>query len=440
MDSPPAPRQGYTLPVFACAAAIAALQHLQNYAQSERQQRVEDGESPSPASPHPNASTSQRLKPNAKTQHQAVSVDLITPAQTVDIPIEQVAQLNENSALAIARSDPGDNLDLTRHTPIWAWVTWGDQHQKPPILIEGGEGIGRYQSPAFDGSNSNMHTQSTIQIKEGAKAAIYQYATDLLQTNLKRVLLDHRTIKVTLILPEGKTLATRTSNAAFGVVDGLSLLGTSGLSQPLSAPEQLEVFRSNLATQIAQSTEAKRCLVYCIGENGLDLARRFEIKEIQILKTANWLGPLLVEGGHQGVESILLLGYHGKLIKLAGGIFHTHHHLADARLDIFVAHCGVLGLATSHLQALWNCQTTEDALQYLKALDQNTGSHWVQTIYQSIAQRIDQRTRAYIYTHSEKQVNVGTVLFGRDRQIICQSVIGQQLGKQVRAHFLCIDS
>ena len=412
MQTATPPRSGYTLPVFACAAAIAALQHL-----------LEPPTSSRPA--------------------QSVSVDLIRPDQRVEIPIEQIARLDQTSALAIARSDPGDNLDLTRHTPVWAWVQWADDTQDPPIRIEGGEGIGRYQVSHEQGSDSVSATSSgtpPLNASSSSQSAIYRYATELLHTNLQQLLPQDRAIKVTIILPEGRALATRTSNAAFGVVEGLSLLGTSGIAQPLSAPNQLDLFRSALTTRLHESPDAKACLVYCIGENGLDLARRFGIADVRILKTANWLGPLLVEGANQGVESIVLLGYHGKLIKLAGGIFHTHHHLADARLDIFIAQCSVLGLAPHHLQTLWNCPTTEAALQTLKNLDQSTGSHWVETVYSAIAQRIDQRTQAYIYTHSERQVKVGTVLFGRDRQIICQSAMGKQLGQKLGANFYVTDT
>ncbi len=118
-------------------------------------------------------------------------------------------------------------------------------------------------------------------------------------------------------MPEGRTLAQRTSNEAFGVVEGLSLLGTTGISQPLSAPGQLEAFRSELR----QKASVFDCLVFCVGENGLDLVKSLGIEPLRLVKTANWLGPLLVEAGIQGVQSILLFGYHGKLIKLAGGIF-----------------------------------------------------------------------------------------------------------------------
>jgi cobalt-precorrin-5B (C1)-methyltransferase len=370
------PQAGYTLPVFACAAAIAALRYLQQ--------------------PQPLTS---------------VQLDLLEPPAVVDIDIEQVATLSAQTALAISRSDPGDNLDLTRHTPIWAQVEWL-QHLDPSgaggqdatqIDICGGEGIG--------------HIQAT------GTAAIYRYAQRLITTNLQRLLQPGDHIRVTLILPEGRSLAQRTSNAAFGVVDGLSLLGTSGIAQPLSAPGQLEVFRQALQAKAA----LYECLVLCVGENGLDLAARLGIDPNQTLKTANWLGSLLVEAGVQGVPSVLLFGYHGKLLKLAGGVFHTHHHVADARQEILTAYAVQAGLPLPHLQALLSSATAEAGLTYLRRLDQDTGSTWVAQIYGGIVQAIDRRAQAYIQTHSQRAVRVGTVLFDRARHILATSTIAQTL-------------
>ncbi|WP_421655653.1 cobalt-precorrin-5B (C(1))-methyltransferase CbiD [Leptothermofonsia sp. ETS-13] len=366
------PRAGYTLPVFACAAAIAALRHLQ---------------------------TAESFG--------NVQVNLLAPPKTVDISIEQVAKLKPNAALAITRSDPGDNLDLTRHTPVWAMVEWGDTDQAEPIVLTGGEGIGKH--------------------KETEQPAIYAYAKRLLLTNLERWLAPGKTIRVCLILPEGRELAQRTSNQAFGVVEGLSLLGTTGISQPLSAPGQLEAYREELK----QKGDRFDDLVFCIGENGLDLIQQMGANPAQLVKTANWLGPLLVEAGVQGVQSILLFGYHGKLIKLAGGIFHTHHHVADGRLEILTAHCVKAGLLTQDLLAISACATAEDGLNYLRSQDAETGSDWVERVYGSIAQAIDQRTQKYIHTHSNRLVRIGTVLFDRDRQIITKSRIGDTLFEQV---------
>jgi cobalt-precorrin-5B (C1)-methyltransferase len=127
-------KMGYTLPVFACASAIAALESIQG------------------------------------KDRESVVVDLIKPPQQINIPIEQVACLSSHSALAITRSDPGEHLDLTRNTPIWALVTREIASSIDPELeIRGGEGIG-------------------IQTENQNQAAIYSYARELITHNLQSLL------------------------------------------------------------------------------------------------------------------------------------------------------------------------------------------------------------------------------------------------------------
>ncbi|WP_404788030.1 cobalt-precorrin-5B (C(1))-methyltransferase CbiD [Altericista sp. CCNU0014] len=363
------PRTGYTLPVFACGAAIAALHWLYK-----------------------------------RIALDTVTLDLVDPAQLARVEIENACGLKPGVSLAIARSDPGDNLDLTRHTPIWAMVEWAPPTQTQSVSIVGGEGIGRQENGS-------------------GPSAIYAYARQLIETNLNQQLREGDRIQVTLLLPEGRALAKRTSNEAFGVVEGLSLLGTSGLSHPLSAPQQLEIFRAQLQDKAAR----RDLLVFCIGENGLDLSRRLGIPETCLVKTANWLGPLLVEAGIQGIKSILLLGYHGKLIKLAGGIFHTHHHVADGRQEILTAHGVAAGLSVPELQTLLQRASAEDGLAYLRQLERQMAQPWVARVYQSIATAIETRSQRYIYTHSERQVQIGCALFDRDRQIFAVSETGQKL-------------
>jgi cobalt-precorrin-5B (C1)-methyltransferase len=359
------PRSGYTLPVFACAAAVAALHWLR-----------------------------------CRQPLSVASVNLLEPAETVEIPIEQVAGLSTNVALAITRSDPGDNLDLTRNTPIWAMVEQRTGEGES-VIIQGGEGIGRL-------------------VNGGDAPAIYAYAQKLLRENLQRSLAPQEKITVTIILPEGRSLAVRTSNSAFGVVEGLSLLGTTGISQPLSAPGQLEAFREELQRKASLFD----CLVLCVGENGLDLAAKLGINPEQLVKTANWLGPMLVAAAVAKVQEILLFGYHGKLIKLAGGIFHTHHHLADGRREILAAHCAIAGLPNVDIQTVFNSTTTDAALNYLRTLDANTGSNWVNQIYGTLTETIDSRCQEYIKNHSDSGTVAtvcGSVLFDRDRKIFVKS-------------------
>ena len=353
---------GYTLPVFACASVLAGLRHLRGDAQLE-----------------------------------TVTVNLIKPACSVEIPLEQVAKIAANCAIAITRSDSGGHLDITHNTPVWAKVTVNEHTAGDRIVVRGGEGIGR---------------QSNYQ----NRAAIYSYAHELIESNLIPLLLPQEQIDVTIILPEGKRLAARTSNSAFGVLEGLSLLGTTGIVQPLTAPSQLE----SLQKQITDKAQIHPELVFCIGENGIDLAQQSGIDTEKIVKTANWLGAMLVAAALAGVESILLFGYHGKLIKLAGGIFHTHNHLADGRIEIMTAYCARVGLSQEQILAIANSDTTESALNLLRKWESGDRP-LVDLVYQELAQAIERRSQAYICKYTEKKLVVGSVLFNRRREIICYS-------------------
>ncbi|MEN9227991.1 MAG: cobalt-precorrin-5B (C(1))-methyltransferase CbiD [Gloeomargarita sp. HHBFW_bins_205] len=345
-------KAGYTLPVFACASAVAALHFL-------RTQEVLD----------------------------QVELDLLNPPTKATVPIEQVVPLSTGAVLAMTRSQPGDNLDLTRDTPVWALVSWGEPSAEPLTLV-GGYGVGWH--------------------RETGQAAIYRYARQLLAHHLT----SERPLRVEIILPQGRRLAERTSNAAFGVVEGLALLGTSGIAHPVSAPEQLEQFREELRRKAPQGD-----LVFCVGENGLDLARAWGVPESVLVKTGNWLGPLLVEAAWLGLRSVTLLGYYGKVIKLAGGIFHTHHHVADGRLEILVA-CGVrVGLPLPVLQKLLDQPTVEAAMQYLHQVQPLQ----VRPLYDLILDHIRHRTRQYLQAHGGQPLELEVILFNRERQMVAQT-------------------
>lgn len=361
------PRSGYTLPVYVAAAAVAALKWLKS----------------------PDSVPTQ------------IALDLIEPQQRVEIPIEQVSGIDANTALAITRSDPGDNLDLTKDMPIWALVSLGSDSEEQ-IWLEGGEGVGKIVDLEY-------------------KPAIYSYARAVICENLQRYLTPEEKLTVKIIFPQGRSLATRTSNSAFGVVEGLSLLGTTGISQPLSAPGQLELYLQELRTK------AGTPVVFCIGENGLDLARQQGIASEYLVKTANWIGPMLAEAGLLKIPQVLIFGYHGKLIKLAGGIFHTHHHLADARIEILIAYCAKVGLDTHHLQQLWHCKTAEEGLLYLRQIDAESRTNWTERAYEIIASAIDTRAEKYIYDRSQAKVRVGSILFDRDRQILVSSPTAREI-------------
>ncbi|MBD2175926.1 cobalt-precorrin-5B (C(1))-methyltransferase [Pseudanabaena sp. FACHB-1998] len=340
-------KSGYTLPVFAIAAAKAAILALSNQNSS------------------------------------LVKMDLLE-AGIGEIAIAQSAVIDQNTALAIAISDPGDNLDLTAGTPVWAWVSLEERpnEDSSQLILEAGEGLGR-----------------TAQ----GEPAIYQLAKNLAEVNLIPLLSRNISARVRFILPEGKAIAKRTSNAAFGIFEGLSLLGTSAISKPLSVEEKLDEFREDLQKKAAISSE----LAFYIGANGYQVAQNLEFETSQLVQTANWVGAMLVEAALLGVTSITLVGYHGKLLKLAGGIFNTSSHLADARIDILVRAAVHVNLSLDIIQRIEKLPTAEAIHQLLVEQDCD------RPVFEYLTQQITQRAAAYIHKYTDRQVKVRTILCDR---------------------------
>ena len=360
----------FTLPVWLAAAAVAAVGQLLG-------QRFD---------PRPGL----RLQPDDSA------------AEPVPVPVEAAARLGEDRALGMARCEPGDGLDLTRGLPVWVEARWGEPMPGDAWLrLEPGEGVG-------------IHANST-------EACLSAYARQLLECNLGPLLPAGRTLVLRITLPGGRELAQRTSNAAFGVVDGLALIGTQAEVQRSADPDQLARALEQLR-QRAQDPSLGGDLVLVIGENGLELAPRVGLPPALLLKAGNWIGPLLVAAAEQGLQRLLLFGYQGKLIKLAGGIFHTHHHLADGRLEVLTCQGALQGLPSEQLQGLATAASVEAGLQDLQAWDAAAAA----ALRQRIAAAVEQRSRAYLARHGQHDLQVGAVLFDRSRCVCASGPLGQQ--------------
>jgi cobalt-precorrin-5B (C1)-methyltransferase len=225
-----------------------------------------------------------------------------------------------------------------------------------------------------------------------------------------------------LVLPEGRELAERTSNAAFGVVEGLALIGTRAETQASADPQQLDRTLEALAARL-ESPGFGGDLILVIGENGLDLAPRLGLPADLLLKVGNWLGPVLVAAGQGGVRRLLLFGYQGKLIKLAGGIFHTHHHLADGRAEVLTALAALEGLTGPPLEALHEAPTVEAALTGLQTLDPALAAQ----LRQRLAATVERRAAQYLERHGAAGPTVGAALFDRGRRLCAVGPLGDAL-------------
>ena len=323
--------------------------------------------------------------------------------EPITVPISSSALLdNGEKSLAITHCQSGLSLDVTRGLEIWAYIQLNKVTSHSGTIVENsfpdwldfhaGYGVGKFES--------------------SGQPCISKFARDLLCINLYPLLPKGYSIQLEIVLPEGKSRALKTSNKAFGVVDGLSLIGTQAEVQISASPEQLENCKKLLDQKCSESTFDGR-LTFVIGENGMDLALNFGLPAKQNITTGNWLGPLLVAAAENGVKQLLLFGYHGKLVKLSGGIFHTHHHLADGRLEILTSLAVKEGVSFDLIKLISHASSVEEALLTLEQISPEA----VSLIWERMAREIEIKSRSYVNRYLSSSMEIGSVLFDRQRQI-----------------------
>ncbi|WP_413678882.1 cobalt-precorrin-5B (C(1))-methyltransferase CbiD [Prochlorococcus sp. MIT 0916] len=330
-------------------------------------------------------------------------IELLNNEKSITVPISSAALLdNGERSLSVTHCQSGLALDITRGLQIWAYVQFIKASPKLETIDENGfpdwldfhagYGVGKFESTG--------------------KPCISSFACDLLRINLYPLLPESCSMKLEVVLPDGKDRALKTSNQSFGVVDGLSLIGTQAEVQISASPEQLKKCKENLLNKCSEST-FDGCVTFVIGENGMDLALNFGIPKQQIIKTGNWLGPLLVAAAENGVKKLLIFGYHGKLVKLSGGVFHTHHHLADGRIEILTSIAVREGISSDLIKLISNSTSVENALLALE-LDNPDD---VALIWGRMAKEIEIKSQSYVNRYLSSSMKIGSVLFDRKRQI-----------------------
>ena len=170
---------------------------------------------------------------------------------------------------------------------------------------------------------------------------------------------------VVISIEGGEAAAKRTFNPHLGVEGGLSVLGTSGIVEPMSQQALLDT----LQIEIHQAALKSRRLILAPGNYGLDyLAANYPaLHEIPVVKISNFIGEALDMAAAEHFAQVLLVGHVGKLVKLAGGIMNTHSRCADCRTELFCAHAALCGADAATCRALMDAATTDACLDILDA-------------------------------------------------------------------------
>jgi len=314
----------------------------------------------------------------------------------IKIEIHSVGLLKDDlHALGISFAKSGLDLDITQNLEIWTVASLEKNSFKNPVqknLI-------------------NIIAGSGVGIKEDTKEiCISDFAKEVLYENLLDIIPDGFNLKLEIIFPNGKFLAERTSNKSFGIVNGLSIIGTSAETYSSASPDQLEEAKNNLAKLIQNDFKGE--VIFVIGENGLNLAKTYNVN-LPIIKIGNWIGPLIVDAAIKNVKTVNLFGYHGKLIKLAGVIFHTHNHLADGRIEILVFLAVQEKLPLEIIFKLSQVKTLEDALLLLERFNKSLADK----LFKNLSNTIEKRSLAYVNRYVKTDMKIASIIFDRKRKI-----------------------
>ena len=279
------------------------------------------------------------------------SVGLRTPKGIVVEVAPRFCRATADGAECAIVKDGGDDVDATTGLPVIAAVTLCPDAPRT-VTIDGGAGVGRVTKPGLDqpvGAAAINHVPR-------------QMITEALLREADAVGYGGG-FAVVISIDGGAEAARRTFNPHIGVDGGLSVLGTSGIVEPMSQQALLDT----LQLEIHQAALKSKRLILAPGNYGLDyLASHLpELREIPIAKISNFVGEALDMAAAEQFRELLLVGHVGKLVKLAGGIMNTHSKQADCRTELFCAHAAICGADAATCRALLDAATTDACLDIL---------------------------------------------------------------------------
>ncbi len=268
----------------------------------------------------------------------------------------------ERMVRCAVEKDGGDDPDVTTGTRIYAEVSFpAIQEEGQGILIEGGAGVGTVTRPGLD--------------QPVGAAAINHVPREMIRKEVSEVcaLCDHAGgLRIVIAVPEGERLAEKTFNPRLGIVGGISILGTSGIVEPMSSRALLDAVYVELRQK---REEGQNVLAVSPGNYGQEFLKRTYGYDLnRSVKCSNFIGDTIDMAVELGFTRMLLIGHIGKLIKLSGGILNTHSKEGDCRMELLAAAAlrgarrqgKTAGLQTEVLGQILDCTVTEEAVHILR--------------------------------------------------------------------------
>ena len=300
---------------------------------------------------------------------------------------------DENAASCAVRKDAGDDPDTTNGILVYAKVEKFQirSDMEDRIVIDGGTGVGRVTKPGLS------QKIGEAAINPVPRAMILQAVEEIADRYHYE-----GGLKVTISVPEGEKIARKTFNPRLGIVGGISILGTSGIVEPMSEKALIDSIRVEMSQHAAMG---EQYMLVTPGNYGADYLREHMALPFEKnIKCSNYVGETIDMAVDMGVKGILFISHIGKFVKVAAGIMNTHSHSADARMEVLCANAIRAGGDLACARSILQCNTTDEAL---RVLDENH-------ILRETMKEITDRIQFYLDHRSYQQILLGAVIFSNE--------------------------
>ena len=333
------------------------------------------------------------------------TVAIDTPAGVrLELPLVEKKSGKSSFSCAVVK-DGGDDPDITTGLKIYACARLSPE---PGIQVRAGEGIGIVTLPG-------------LKVEVG-KPAINPVPMRMILKEAGEVLPEGQGVEILFSVPGGEEVAKKTYNPRLGITGGISILGTTGIVEPMSE----EAWKDSLALELnLMAAKGMKRAVYTFGNYGENFAlSKLEVPEEQVITTSNFVGFMLDKAVEKGFEEIVLVGHLGKLVKVAAGIFHTHSRVADARLEILTAYASLEGCPGEVLREIYECRTTDAAAAIINA-------QGLTGVYDRLVSNVAKRCSEYTFG----KIRVGAVLFNADDTLLAIDRNAEEILDKIRGFY-----
>ncbi len=244
---------------------------------------------------------------------------LLLTGDTISIPVHRCESEGPGRAVCTVIKDAGDDPDVTHRAEIGARVTLirssasgNDIQPAPRILIRGGEGVGRVTKPGLEVPPGQPA------INPGPLKMITQAAEDILATHGASW-----NVETQIFVPRGKKLAEKTLNARLGILDGISILGTTGIVKPMSHESFIATIKSALSVARASGLSE---VVMTTGRRSERFAQNYRpgLPGEAFIQIGDFFQKSMKAAAAMGFEQITIAVFFAKALKMAQGVPHTH--------------------------------------------------------------------------------------------------------------------